>query len=271
MLAQASDPSLPARAIAFLLFSGVIAVVVWGALCLFRRFRTWRAFAAVATCSAVLTGLLFAIPSRTRRGTPTPQVAVAEPPSPVSSNARPREPQKFWAPPTEQDRQDKLATDYVDEANGFAIRFPKGWTVRKIKGDPWIVEANDGTSAFMSIGVTPNPPGLEKVIARLDPAKIEQSILARPNATLHARGTDQLQGVPYLYYKYTSEMPMTDASPRMTMTHYLVPRAGHILEARIAATPETFKTFDPLFNVSMNTFRLVPDPRGTTVQSNAER
>ena len=68
---------------------------------------------------------------------------------------------------------DPLGATYIDETNGYSIRFPAGWALRTFSGEPWVLDCGDVKGGIISIGFSPMPAEitadqlLPEAIARL--------------------------------------------------------------------------------------------------------
>jgi hypothetical protein len=144
---------------------------------------------------------------------------------------------------------------YIDETNGFSIRFPAGWLIRTFNGDPWVIDAGDARVGLISIGFAPFPDGF--TTESIPPDMIARKIKRRDDTTLHAQGYGMIGGRKALWSKSTGPLPMSHASPRMTRVNYILPLGdGRVLELRVAAAPELFDKLVPVMRKAVETFAL---------------
>ena len=152
---------------------------------------------------------------------------------------------------------DPLGAIYIDETNGYSIRFPAGWSIRSFKGEPWVIDAGDGRVGLISIGFSPFPNGF--TTESIPPEWIARRIKRRADTTLHGQGYSTIGGRKALWSKSTGPLPMTHANPRMTRVNYILPTGdGRVLELRVAASPEQFDRLVPVMKKAVETFKLLP-------------
>jgi hypothetical protein len=150
---------------------------------------------------------------------------------------------------------DLLGALYIDEANGFSIRFPAGWSLRTFDGDPWVIDAGDGRVGLISVGFAPFPEAF--TAESIPPDWIAKKIKRRADTTLHGQGYAVVSGRKALWSKSTGPLPMTHAAPRMTRVNYILPLGdGRVLELRVAASPEQFDRLVPVMRKAVETFAL---------------
>ena len=163
---------------------------------------------------------------------------------------------------------DALGALYIDETNGFSIRFPAGWLIRTFDGDPWVIDVGDGRVALISVGFSPFPDGF--TAESIPPDWIAKKIKRKADTTLHAQGYAMVSGRKALWSKSTGPLPMSNASPRMTRVNYILPLGdGRVLELRVAAAPEQFDRLVPVMRKSVETF-VLQTPRKREVASAAQ-
>ena len=186
---------------------------------------------------------------------PAPAASAIAKPRAFSKAPRPQPAHSTLKPPA---KQDDLAEPYVDQANGFSIRFPSGWIREKF--DPvgtWVVDATDGKNAIISIRFSPVPPDTK--LGQLHPETLALYIRSQPRTTLESQGRAVLSGRECLWFRYTSPLELINASQVMTMLHYFQPLDdGRMLELRFASTPEQFNHLGPLMRKSIASFKLLP-------------
>lgn len=170
------------------------------------------------------------------------------PPKPAVSSAAVVRTTASAAPkPTAPRTEDPLGPLYVDEVNGFSIRFPARWAMRATAGTRWLLDCGDPNRGMISVGFS-SPTR--------DP---EQTTSAtRGTNTLHARGSATISGRKATWSKITG--PLDSSAPkRVTRITYVLPVAkGRAVEVRVAATPQEFEAIAPLMKQSVATLRLTP-------------
>jgi hypothetical protein len=151
-----------------------------------------------------------------------------------------------------------LGPAYMDEVNGFAVRFPAGWQIKTfVNSGNWILDASDGRDALISVGFAPFPKDVRA--DQIKPELMAESIRSQPQTTLHGMGLGAVDGRKALWAHSTGPLQMTDASPRMTRVHYLVPlQDGRALELRLAARPEKYEQMSGLMKQAAESFKLLP-------------
>ena len=150
---------------------------------------------------------------------------------------------------------DPLGPLYMDETNGFSIRFPAGWALRTFDGDPWVIDAGDGRVGLISVGFAAFPETF--TTDNIPPDWVANKIRRRADTTLHGQGYAPVSGRKALWSKSTGPLPMTHASPRMTRVNYILPLGdGRVLELRVAAAPERFDRLVPVMRKAVETFKL---------------
>jgi hypothetical protein len=216
------------------------------------------ATAAAAAPTAAMPAPRSAVPAPMTSGTAVAKKPAAAPaPAPAASAAAPAAPTtapvasaKSMTPAAEA-----LGSLYIDETNGFSIRFPAGWVIRTFDGDPWVCDVGDGKVGLMSVGFSPFPEGF--TAESIPPDWIAKKIKRRADTTLHAQGYSMISGRKALWSKSTGPLPMSHASPRMTRVNYILPLGdGRVLELRVAAAPEVFDRLVPVMRKSVETFVL---------------
>lgn len=140
---------------------------------------------------------------------------------------------------------DPLGPLYVDEVNGFSIRFPARWSLRATADTPWVLDCGDPDRGLISIGFSSSTR-----------APARQVSAAHSETTLHARGSAVISGRKAIWNKITG--PLNAARPeRVTRITYVLPVAkNRLLEVRVAATPSAFEEIIPLMKQSVATLRL---------------
>ena len=152
-------------------------------------------------------------------------------------------------------KADPLGALYIDETNGFSIRFPAGWVMRTFDGEPWVIDVGDGRVGLISVGFAPFPEAL--TTENIPPDWVAKKIRKRHDTTLHGQGYAMIGGRKALWSKSTGPLPMTHAAPRMTRVNYVLPIGdGRVLELRVAAAPEQFDRLVPVMRKSVGTFKL---------------
>ena len=152
---------------------------------------------------------------------------------------------------------DPLGPVFIDETNGYSVRFPAGWSIRTFNGEPWVIDSGDGRSGLISIGFSPFPNGF--TTESIPPEWIARRIKRRADTVLHGQGYSTVAGKRALWSKSTGPLPMTHANPRMTRVNYILPTGdGRVLELRVAAAPDQFDRLVPVMKRAVETFRLVP-------------
>ena len=152
---------------------------------------------------------------------------------------------------------DGLGPVFVDDANGYYLRFPAGWSIRKFDGAPWVIECGDGKSALMSVGFSPFPAEYTADNIPLD--WVARRVKKRPSTVLDAQGYATIMGRKAIWSKSTGPMQMGGNQVKVIRTTYIVPLGdGRIAEIRIAAAPEQFDKLANLMKNAVSTFRLVP-------------
>jgi hypothetical protein len=150
-----------------------------------------------------------------------------------------------------------LGPIFVDETNGFSMRFPAGWALRHFAGEPWVLDCGDGKLGLVSIGFSPFPADF--TADNIPPEWVARRIKKRNDTTLHSQGYALIAGKKALWSKSTGPLPMTNGSPKMTRVNYIMPLGdGRVMELRIAATPELFDQLMPTMRAAVESFRLIP-------------
>jgi hypothetical protein len=152
-----------------------------------------------------------------------------------------------------------LGPVFVDESNGFQMRFPNGWGIRSFAGDPWVLDCGDGRLGLISIGFSAFPADF--TADNIPPEWVARRIKKRGDTLLHSQGYAMIAGKKALWSKSTGPLPMSHASPKMTRVNYIIPlNDGRVMELRIAATPELFDQLMPTMRASVESFKLIPRP-----------
>ena len=150
-----------------------------------------------------------------------------------------------------------LAPAFVDENNGFSMRFPTAWAIRTFASEPWVLDCGDGRTALISIGFSAFPADFSA--DNIPPEWVARRIKKRSDTTLHSQGYALIGGKKALWSKSTGPLPMTNGNPRMTRVNYIVPlQDGRVLELRIATTPEIFDQLMPTMRQSVESFKFIP-------------
>jgi hypothetical protein len=165
---------------------------------------------------------------------------------------------------------DGLGPVYVDDSNGYYVRFPAGWSIRRFDGEPWVVEVGDGRNAMMSIGFSAFPS--EYTADNIPLEWVAKRIKKRPDTTLNAQGYATIMGRKAIWSKSTGPVTANGKAVKCIRTTYVLPLGdGRIAEIRIAATPDTFEKLAPMMKNAVSTFRLSAHKRaGGTDQSVAK-
>jgi hypothetical protein len=87
---------------------------------------------------------------------------------------------------------DPLGPVFIDETNGYSIRFPAGWSIRTFNGEPWVIDSGDGRSGLISIGFSPFPNGF--TTESIPPEWIARRIKRRADTVLHGQGYSTVAG-----------------------------------------------------------------------------
>ncbi len=152
---------------------------------------------------------------------------------------------------------DGLGPVFVDDANGYYMRFPAAWSIRKFDGEPWVIECGDGKSALMSVGFSPFPAEYTADNIPLD--WVARRVKKRPDTVLNAQGYATIMGRKAIWSKSTGPMQMGGNQVKVVRTTYIIPLGdGRIAEIRIAAAPEQFDKIANVMKNAVSTFRLVP-------------
>jgi hypothetical protein len=150
-----------------------------------------------------------------------------------------------------------LGPVFIDETNGFAMRFPAGWAIRSFTGEPWVLDCGDGKLGLVSIGFSPFPADF--TADNIPPEWVARRIKKRNDTILHSQGYALIAGKKALWSKSTGPLPMTNGSPKMTRVNYIIPLGdGRVMELRIAATPELFDQLMPTMRAAVESFKLLP-------------
>lgn len=151
-----------------------------------------------------------------------------------------------------------LGPAYTDEVNGFSVRFPAAWQIKTFSNSGnWILDASDGRDALISVGFAPFPKDVKA--EQIKPELMAESIRSQPQTTLHSMGLGAVDGRKALWAHSTGPLAMTDANPRMTRVHYLVPlQDGRALELRLAARPEKYEQMQGIMKQAAESFKLLP-------------
>jgi hypothetical protein len=152
---------------------------------------------------------------------------------------------------------DILGAAYVDEINGFSMRFPTAWAIRTFNSEPWVLDCGDGRTALISIGFSAFPADF--TADNIPPEWVARRIKKRSDTTLHSQGYAMIGGKKALWSKSTGPLPMTNGNPRMTRVNYIIPlHDGRVMELRIATTPEIFDQLMPTMRQSVESFKFIP-------------
>lgn len=171
--------------------------------------------------------------------------------TPAPKSAKPQ------AKPAPAAKVDPLGAPYVDEMNGFTIRFPASWPVRAFAGEPWVLDCGDGKNTLISIGFSPFPADF--TADNIPPEWVARRIEKRKDTTLNSQGYAMIAGKKALWSKSTGPLPMSNGNPRMTRVNYIVPLGdGRVMEFRIATDPSIFEQMMPTMRASVESFKLLP-------------
>ena len=158
-----------------------------------------------------------------------------------------------------------LGPTFIDETNGFAMRFPIGWAMRSFSGEPWVLDCGDGRVGLISIGFSAFPNDF--TADNIPPEWVARRIKKRNDTILHSQGYAMIAGKKALWSKSTGPLPLSSGSPKMTRVNYIIPlNDGRVMELRIAATPDTFDQLMPTMRASVESFRLIPRANSTTTK-----
>ena len=150
-----------------------------------------------------------------------------------------------------------LGPVFLDENNGFAMRFPAGWAIRTFSGEPWVLDCGDGRLGLLSIGFSPFPADF--TADNIPPEWVARRIKKRDGTTLHSQGFALIAGKKSLWSKSTGPLALTSGTPKMTRVNYIIPlNDGRVMELRIAATPDLFEQLMPTMRASVESFKLLP-------------
>ena len=159
---------------------------------------------------------------------------------------------------------DGLGPIFVDDTNGFFMRFPAAWSIRKFDGEPWVIECGNGKDALMSIGFSAFPA--EYTADNIPLEWIARRVKKRPGTVLNAQGYATIMGRKAIWSKSTGPMQMAGHQVNVVRTTYIIPLGdGRIAELRIAAAPDQFEKLANVMKNAVSTFRLVP-PRAPETQ-----
>jgi hypothetical protein len=188
---------------------------------------------------------------------PTPQAATAQPSLPTGDIANNALAERVVTSATPAAAvTDGLGAVFVDDSNGYYMRFPAGWSIRKFDGEPWVVECGDGRSALMSVGFSAFPSEYTADNIPLD--WVARRIKKRSDTTLNAQGYATIMGRKAIWSKSTGPMLVGTKQVKVVRTTYIVPLGdGRVAEIRIAAAPEQFEKVAGVMKNSVSTFRLI--------------
>ena len=165
---------------------------------------------------------------------------------------------------------DGLGPVFVDDTNGYYMRFPTGWSIRRYEGAPWVIDCGDGKNALISIGFSAFPAEYTADNIPLD--WVARRIKKRADTTLNSQGYATIMNRKALWSKSTGPMQMGGTSGTVVRTTYILPLGdGRVAEIRIAAAPQQYEKIAPLMKNSVSTFRLVKrKPAGETPVAKTE-
>ena len=200
------------------------------------------------------------MPAQSGNQPPEPD-APARPPQAVAAHI----PAPSLAPPVQ------LGTRYQDNASGYSMQFPTGWTHRHVRGGGgWILDATDGRGAVISVGFAPFPANV--TAEQVSPERIASALRSRPGTVVHGGGFGNVGGRKCLWHKYTGPITLSDGSARKTAVHYLLPLGdGRALELRAATAPERFNDMAPKMKQSVESFQLVSPAKPVRVASSHKK
>ena len=151
---------------------------------------------------------------------------------------------------------DGLGPMFVDETNGFCMRFPTGWSIRRFDGQPWVVECGDGSRALLNVGFSAFPSEYTAENIPLD--WVARRTKKRSDTVLNAQGYATIMGKRALWSKSTGPMQVGTNQVKVVRTTYILPLGdGRVAEIRIAAAPEQFEKLSGVMKNSVSTFRLL--------------
>jgi hypothetical protein len=180
---------------------------------------------------------------------PSPDELVAAAPAAESTRAKPA------ARPAPV--ADTLSATFVDENNGFSMRFPTGWAIRSFVGEPWVLDCGDGKTGLISIGFSPFPADF--TADNIPPEWVARRIKKRSDTTLLAQGYAMIAGKKALWSKSSGPLPMSNGNPKMTRVNYIIPLGdGRVMELRIAGSPDQFELLMPAMRASVESFKFLP-------------
>jgi len=195
---------------------------------------------------------------------PRPAVAAAttpkKPAAPATTEAAKVKPTAAAATPTNASGPKPASTlgpRYVDKSAGYSVQFPAGWACKPAaESGAWVLDATDGKSAIISVGISKFPASLTADQVPLE--RVTRGLQKRADTVVLASGYTTVGGRRALWHKYTGPITRPDAPVRMTAVHYLLPlQDGRALELRLAATPEKFNELGPRMKQSLDTLKLL--------------
>lgn len=251
------------------------ATCIWMPLSRLKWFETRKAFGIIC-CALLLVTALYKMMSdpSPQSATASPQVLMVQPPSAsVANSAMSGEAVEgsIWPNPKTGDRSlaaarngpakkpaEPLSDRYVDNANGFSMQFPIGWTSRTFaSGEPWFVDVSDGKTGLISVGFSPFPSsaGLDQLKAQ----GLKNHLQARHDTKFTSDGVGSVDGQPGRWIHYTGPVDTSTGRQVLEVVHYYVPlHDGRMLELRLAAAPSQFGKLAPLLKKSAATLKLMP-------------
>jgi hypothetical protein len=152
---------------------------------------------------------------------------------------------------------DGLGPVFVDDTNGYYMRFPAAWSIRRFDGEPWVVECGDGKSALISVGFSAFPAEYTADDISLD--WVSRRIKKRSDTVLNAQGFATIMNKKAIWSKSTGPMQVSGNNVKVVRTTYILPLGdGRVAEIRIAASPEQFEKISGVMKNAVSTFRMVP-------------
>lgn len=152
---------------------------------------------------------------------------------------------------------DGLGPVFVDDTNGYYMRFPAAWSIRKFDGQPWVVECGDGKSALISLGFSAFPAEYTADDINLD--WVGKRIKKRSDTQLNAQGYATIMNRKAVWSKSTGPMQIGASQAKVVRTTYILPLGdGRVAEIRIAASPEQYEKLAGVMKNAVSTFRTVP-------------
>ncbi|HXE55009.1 MAG TPA: hypothetical protein VN541_18450 [Tepidisphaeraceae bacterium] len=256
-----------------LMISGA-ATCIWMPLSHLKPFESRRVFGVICAALALLTaGYKLTGAFGPKSAEAGPSTVVVQTPQPATAPAAQQVVQgSVWPDPKTGDRSlaaaqqvpakpkpaDALSDRYVDNANGYSIQFPVGWSSKTFaSGQPWFVDVSDGKTGLISVGFSPFPSSAG--IDQIKPAGLKSHILARPSTRILGQGHATIAGQKALWFRYCGPIDTATGTQTLQVVHYYVPlHDGRMLELRMGAAPADFGKVAPLLKKSASTLKVIP-------------